>query len=159
MTRKQLNGWAKKAGWPMLSEYAVPWVAVEHPQAVELAWDWTEASKESVVSTGWCTYAGVIAITPDDELDLDEIAQLLDYVQDNIEEAENRVRYTMNGFVIAVGGYLKPMLARAKSVAGANGVVAVDMNGTACKVPDALDYISKMESTGRVGKKRKTIRC
>ena len=159
MTKPQLNGWAKKASWQMISEYTVPWVAVEHEDAVQLAWDWTESSKESVITTGWCTYAGIVAVTPDDELDLDEIVQLLDYVQDNIVDSDDRVRYTMNGFVIAVGGYVKPLLARAKEVAKANGLVKVDMNGTACKVPHAPEYIAKMEKMGRVGKKRKTIRC
>ena len=39
------------------------------------------------------------------------------------------------------------------------GRVAVDMHGTSCKVPVALDYIAKVEAKGRAGKKRKTIRC
>jgi hypothetical protein len=33
------------------------------------------------------------------------------------------------------------------------------MGETACKVPDALAYIEKIESMGRIGKKRKTMRC
>ena len=39
------------------------------------------------------------------------------------------------------------------------GRVDVDMGGTACKVPLALEYIEKLEKSGRVGKKRKTTRC
>jgi hypothetical protein len=37
--------------------------------------------------------------------------------------------------------------------------VSVDMHGTTCKVPVALDYIGKIEASGRAGKKRRTIRC
>jgi hypothetical protein len=33
------------------------------------------------------------------------------------------------------------------------------MHGTSCKVPLALDTITKIEDMGRAGKKRKTIRC
>lgn len=37
--------------------------------------------------------------------------------------------------------------------------VEVDMGDTACKVPDALDVLRKIEAAGRVGKKRKTMKC
>ncbi len=65
----------------------------------------------------------------------------------------------MNGFVISVGGYVKPLSAKAKSTAKKIGKVSVEMGETACKVPLAIDYIAKMESTGRAFKKRKTIKC
>ena len=65
----------------------------------------------------------------------------------------------MNYFVIAVGGYVKPLLKQAKAVARQLGQVTVDMGDTGCKVPAASAYIEKMESAGRIGKKRKTLRC
>ncbi len=73
--------------------------------------------------------------------------------------AANRVKYTVNGFVIAVGAYVKPVVKQAKTTARKLGKVDVDMGGTACKVPLALEYIEKIEKSGRAGKKRKTIRC
>ena len=39
------------------------------------------------------------------------------------------------------------------------GDVYVDMEGTACKVPSAGDYIKKMEAKGNIGKKKKTVKC
>ncbi len=65
----------------------------------------------------------------------------------------------MNGFVISVGTYVKPLLSAAKQTAKTIGVVSVDMGDTACKVPLATDYIKKVETMGRVGKKRKTAKC
>jgi hypothetical protein len=38
-------------------------------------------------------------------------------------------------------------------------LVALDMGGTACKVPDALGALAKIEALGRAGKKRKTMKC
>jgi hypothetical protein len=35
----------------------------------------------------------------------------------------------------------------------------VDVGDTACNVPLATAYIEKIEAAGRVGQKRKTIRC
>jgi hypothetical protein len=65
----------------------------------------------------------------------------------------------MNGFVIAVGSYVKPLSKRAMDAARRLGIVSVDMGGTACKVPPATTAIEKIEAAGRVGKKRATIRC
>jgi hypothetical protein len=39
------------------------------------------------------------------------------------------------------------------------GDVSVDVGETACQVPVAAGSIAKMEKMGRVGKKRKTMRC
>jgi hypothetical protein len=35
----------------------------------------------------------------------------------------------------------------------------VDMGGTACEVPDAVEYIKRVEERGSLGKKRKTVKC
>ena len=96
---------------------------------------------------------------PDEELDLKEIEGLLGRVTKEIHEAPNCVRYCMNSFVIAVGAAVKPLLAKAKAAAKQIGKVEVDMGNTACKVPAAVEMIAKIESMGRVGKKRKTMKC
>ena len=159
MTKRQLETWAKTATCAMISEYTVPWVATESHHARDLARKWINSRKESVACSGWCTYSGIVATTPDDELDLTEVEELLDRVVDEIDAAPNKVRYTMNGFVMSVGAYVKPLLKHAKRAAKNIGVVSVDMGDTACKVPLASAYIEKIETAGRVGKKRKTIRC
>ena len=160
MTRKQLNKWAEgAANLQMISEYAVPWVTVENPDARELAMQWIKSKKEHVASSGWCTYAGLVAVKPDGDLDLAEIENLLGTIVKEIDGAQNRVRYTMNGFVIAVGTYVKPLLKQAKASALQIGVVSVDLGDTACNVRAAAAHIEKIDSSGRAGQKRKTIRC
>jgi 3-methyladenine DNA glycosylase AlkD len=160
MTKDQLNAWAEgAAGLRMISEYTVPWVTVENVHACDLAMQWIKSKKEHVASSGWCTYAGLVATKPDEALDLEEIEGLLGAVVKGVKTAQNRVRYTMNGFVIAVGTYVKPLLKQAKASAQQIGAVSVDVGDTACSVPLATDYIKKIEASGRVGQKRKTIRC
>ena len=159
MTKKQLDHWAKLAPWHMVSEYTVPGVATEHAGGRELALKWIKSKKEHVACAGWNTYSGVVITRDDSELDFDEIKQLLKTIAQQIDKAPNRVKYTMNGFVIAVGGYVKPLSKLAKTTAKKIGKVEVDLGDTACKVPLATDYIAKIESTGRLGKKRKTIKC
>ena len=159
MTTRQLQSWAKNASWSMVSEYSVPGVTAENSEAGSLALKWINSKQEAIASSGWCTYAGLLAMMPDEELDTTEIRSLLDRIAKNIEAAPNRVRYTMNGFVIAVGSYLKPLLKQAKATAKSIGTVSVNVGDTACKVPLAIEYIKKVETAGRVGKKRKTIKC
>jgi 3-methyladenine DNA glycosylase AlkD len=160
MTREQLNEWAEGAeGLQMISEYTVPWVTVENAQARALAMKWIKSKKEHVAATGWSTWSGLVAILPDEALDLGEIEGLMAEVVKGIGKAPNRVKYTMNVFVISVGGYVKPLLKQAKAVAKQLGVVTVDVGETACTVPVATAYIEKMIAAGKWGKKRKTLRC
>lgn len=160
MTAKQLNAWAEgAANLQMIAEYTVPWVTVENPHARDLAMQWIKSMKEHVASSGWCTYSGLVATKRDDELDHAEIEKLLGTVVKGIKSAQNRERYTMNGFVISVGSYVKPLAKQAKDAARKIGEVSVDVGETACQVPLATAYIEKNEAAGRSGKKRKTIRC
>ena len=160
MSTAELKSWAEGAkDLKMISEYTVPWVTVENSAGRALALEWMRSEKEHVASSGWCTYSGMMAITPDEGLDLAEIDGLLKRVVSEIGDAQNRVRYTMNNFVIAAGAYVKPRLKEAKAAAQAMGAVSVDMGETACDVRLALGQIEKVEAAGRVGMKKKTIRC
>jgi len=160
MTRKQLQVWAEGAnGMPMIAEHAVPWVTVENKDAVHLATHWIASKREQIACSGWCTWSGLVATRPDSELDLGVIEGLLKRVPDEIGTAKNRVKASMNSFVISVGLYIEPLHGQAKAVAAELGAVKVDVGDTACKIPIAAEYIAKAEAAGKVGKKRKTIRC
>lgn len=159
MTKKQLQQWVKSAKWTTISEYTVAWVASESPYGWELALEWIDSNDESIASAGWSTLSSMVSIVPDEELDTKMLKTLLKRVEKSIHTAANRVKYTMNGFVISVGGYVNELTDLAKTTAENIGLVMVDMGGTACKVPSAGDYIVKMEQRGNIGKKRKTAKC
>jgi 3-methyladenine DNA glycosylase AlkD len=160
MTRAELKAWAQGAvGLQMIAEYTVPWVAVENADGRALALEWMQSKKEHVAAAGWCTYSGLVATTPDERLDLAEIEALMGSVVKQIDGAANRVRYTMNNFVICVGTYVKPLAGKAMAAAEKLGDVSVDVGETACKVPVAAAYLEKVQGMGRVGVKKKTIRC
>lgn len=154
-----LHEWAEQATWYMISDYTVAWMAAESPFGIKMAKEWIRSSKEFVASAGWSTYASVISITPNDQLDLVEIKSLLEYVTDNINEAPNRVRYAMNNFVIAAGSFIPELTELCKNYGEILGKVEVDMGGTSCKVPQAREYIEKVEKKGYIGKKKKRAVC
>lgn len=159
MTKEDLNRWVKEAYWYMNSEYTVPWVAAETPFGFELALEWISSDEENIAAAGWSTLSSIASLKADDDIDSDKFFELLQYVKENIHNAKNRVRYTMNNYVIAVGGAVVDLNAPAKAVAESIGKVKVDVGGTACKVPLAAQYIKKVEDKGYLGKKRKSARC
>jgi 3-methyladenine DNA glycosylase AlkD len=159
MTKEQLQKWAEDAYWYMLSEYPVAWVTAESNFAWELALEWIESDKENIASSGWSTLSFFIAIKKDEEIDLVKIEELLEFVSANIHSSKNRVKYTMNGFVISVGSYIKPLHKKSMEIATKIGKVNVEMAGTSCKVPLAKEYIEKIKTNFKVGIKRKTSFC
>lgn len=159
LDKETLRKWVRQAYWYMLAEYTVAWLAAESPHGHELALEWIEDPEEMVAVCGWSTYANWLSMKPDDELDLAEIGQLLARIETTVHGERNRVRYVMNGFVIAVGVYVLPLQAEARRVAEAIGAVAVDVGDTACKVPLASEYIEKTEAMGKTGRKKKTCIC
>jgi len=159
MTKQDLQKWVKGAYWYMISDYTVPWIAAESNFGEELALEWIESDKEFIASAGWATLSNIVALKPDSELNINNLSALLDRVEENIHDAQNRVRYSMNGFVIAAGSYVKELTDKAIIIGNKIGKVQVDMGGTSCKVPLAPEYIQKVIARGNHGKKRKVARC
>lgn len=159
MTKRDLNKWVRAATWYMISDFAVAWVASESPHALDLALKWIDSKKERIASAGWCTLSSYCSVTPDEEIDLEVFESLLDRVVKGIHEERNEVRHVMNGFIIAVGSFVKPLKTKAVRAAKAVGLVTVDHGDTACKTPLASEYIDKVAKMGRTGRKRKSARC
>jgi 3-methyladenine DNA glycosylase AlkD len=158
MTKKDLQKWVENASWRMVGEYTVPWVASSSPHGREMALKWMDSKNEAIASSGWGTYGSLVAITEDADLDLAEIKSLLQRVAKSIHQQPNRVKYVMNGFVIAVGCFVKPLHKLAVETAHGIGKVEVDLVGD-CKIPFAPDHIKKFEARSPIGKKRKSPKC
>ncbi|WP_054028372.1 DNA alkylation repair protein [Bacillus sp. FJAT-28004] len=159
IAKATLQQWIKQAYWYATAEFTIAGVAAESPFAHELAIEWMDSPEEIVSICGWNTYANYISITPDEQLGLDEIRSLLKRIEETIHNEQNRVRYTMNSFVITVGIYVAELSEVAEAVASSIGKVHVDLGNTACKVPLAINYIQKAVSMGKVGVKKKTCIC
>ncbi|ASS49136.1 MAG: DNA alkylation repair protein [Candidatus Fluviicola riflensis] len=159
MTKADLQTWIERAVSSNISEYTVPWVCAASNFGFELGMEWINADQEHIATAGWNTLGGLTALKPDDELDLEAYRALIARIEKTIHTARNRERYAMNSFLIAVGSYVPALTNEAKAAGERIGVVTVDMNGTSCKVPGVVDYIGKVESKGKLGKKKKTLKC
>src|SRR5262249_29963016 len=135
MTVKDLNRWVAKANCPALGEYTVAWVAAESNHGRELAADWIESKNEGTAAAGWATLAGIVALAPDDELDPKHLKQLLQRIGKTIHQEPDRVRHTMNRFMIALGSHVAPLTDLVVQTATKIGAVTVDAGDTACNCP------------------------
>ncbi|MCC6281454.1 MAG: DNA alkylation repair protein [Saprospiraceae bacterium] len=159
ISKSDLQHWAEKAYWYMISEYTVAWVASESPYGWELALEWIESDREQIATAGWATLSNLCTIKPDSALDQDHLRRLLDRVAKTIHQSPNRVRYTMNGFVVSCGICVVPLSDYAIGIAEKIGTVHVDVGDTSCQVPLATGYIQKAKEKGKLGHKKKMARC
>jgi 3-methyladenine DNA glycosylase AlkD len=159
MTRADLQRWVEKAYAGALPSATVPWVAAGSPHGLEIALEWIESPKPLVVSAGWATLSSLVALKDDAELDLLQLKRLLARVAQTIAQAPDFVRYAMNGFIIAVGSYVRPLTELAMKTGETIGRVTANLGDNNCQIPFAPDYIRKVQQRGSIGKKRKTVKC
>lgn len=159
MTKADLDRWLVKAPSETIAEFAVAWVAAEGVHGWDLAREWIDSPDVKAAAVGWATLSSWVAVKDDAALDIPGLTRLLERVVATIHDQPDKVRYHMNGFVIALGSYVAELTDEALQAAEQLGTVRVDMGNTSCKVPSAGEYIRKVAAMGRVGKKRKMARC
>ncbi len=159
ISEKTLNTWAQEANSPMIAEYSVPWITADAGKGKKMAEQWFKSKDDRMLSTAWSTLSAAISIADPDVTDEKYLKKKLKEVEQKIDNSGNRTRYAMNGFVISVGSYIADLQQEAIDLAERIGKVSVDMNGTACKVPDAATYIEKVKKRSKVAKVRKEARC
>ena len=159
MSKKDLQRWLENAESAPICGWTVASVTAGSLHGRELALEWIESKKPNFAAAGWTTLSFLVAILDDAKLNMNELKQLLARVQKTIHAQPDRVRYTMNGFVISLGTYVLPLREQALAAAEKIGKVEVDMGDTACKVPYAPEYMKKCIARNPTGKKRKSAKC
>lgn len=158
MTPANLENWLDQANCSALSNVTVAWVAAESPHGWTLGLDWIDRPDEKAAAAGWATLSGWVALRPDAELDIPKLQELLERVEKEIHGQPTGIKYQMNGFVIAVGSYVAELNTTAMAIGQTIGKVEIKLIG-ACKMPSIPEYIQKVADRGKIGKKRKTIKC
>ncbi len=159
MTKANLQKWVEQAISNNINEYTVPWVAAGSKFGYEIAMEWIESQHDYIAAAGWATLGNIAALKPDNDLNIASYLILLHRVINSIHASGARVKYCMNNFVINVGSYIAPLTDEAFNATVKIGEVHVNMNGTSCKVPNAAVYIAKVNKSGKLGKKKKTVKC
>jgi hypothetical protein len=76
-----------------------------------------------------------------------------------IHDQTDMVKAAMYGYIISLGSYCGKRIKKVKAAAKKIGKVEVDHGNTACKTPEIIATIEKIEGKDRVGKERSAARC
>ncbi len=144
------NSWIKDVSWYLLAGYFSSLMA-KSPIALKKIDQWTSSQKEYYRAVGYDMFASLLKNNPESLAD-ERCRDLLATIETEIHDSANRARYSMNIALIAIGTYKDNLTDVAIETAGRIGKVKVNHGTTACKTPDAADYIAKAVS--RRGRKK-----
>ena len=139
MTPEDLDRWAADPQ-AMCAGY-VGMLAAEGPHAAAKAAEWLASPDGPTRCSGWALLA---QMTSHDETSPDAwFLKRLAEIERTIHTAPNSERAAMNMGVIAIGCRNAALRKAATAAAKRIGKVEVDHGDTACKTPDAAEYIAK----------------
>ncbi len=139
----------------IIENVVAPLVARNRQLSVECLHKWLDSNNSRYRQVAYTLFSLILGSFENELIDMDFVLKRLIYVEKNIQNEENRVRYTMNNFIISVGISL-PYFTKAAIQSSINyGKVLVDMGNTSCRVPIAHEYIKKAEKMNKTGIKRK----
>ncbi|CAM4492045.1 3-methyladenine DNA glycosylase AlkD [Paenibacillus endophyticus] len=159
MTEADFERWIDAAYFYMISDFIVAVTLSETDIAQEVADKWIASGEELKMSAGWSCYCWLLGSRPDREFSESKLASMLETVQKTISDAPERAKYAMNNFLYTVGVSYVPLHDQAFETAKAVGPVEVDKDKTKSKLICASDNIQKAVDKGRIGFKRKHVRC
>lgn len=159
MTEADFDRWMESAYFPMLSDFVVAVTLAEADCAQSVADRWMDSEKELYKSAGWACYEWLLGWKPDSAFEKEKIGALLHRAASAIHTEPDHVRYAMNNFVIAVGVSYIPLHEEAIQTAEEMGEVLISSPKGACALSSAKDAIQTAKDKGRVGFKRKAVRC
>ena len=159
MSEADFEKWMETAYCSIMSDWVVAVTLAETDFAQTVADRWIATGKDLYMSAGWSCYCWLLGVRPDSAFSRERVLGLLEQAEQTIHTQPDHTRYAMNDFVIAVGVSYLPLHAEAVKAAEHIGAVQVDMGKTSCKVPLATAYIQKAAAKGRLGFKRRSVRC
>jgi len=159
MTAADFDRWIEGAYFYMISDFIVAVTLADTGIAQAVSDRWIASGQELYVSAGYSCYCWLLGNRKDAEFDKGKLEAMLDTVRDTIHTSPYRAQYAMNNFVQTVGISYLPLHEKALAVAKAIGSVEVRRGSTRLSVPIAAEEIEKAAAKGRLGFKRKYLRC
>lgn len=158
MTAADYDRWMDAAYFYMLSDYVVAVTLAEADIAQEVADQWIASGEELRMSAGWSCYCWLLGSRPDREFPESKISAMLELVEKTIHESPDRTKSAMNNFMYTVAVSYLPLHDKAVETAKAVGPVEMK-RGDKSKILNASENIRKEVERGKLGFKRKYVRC
>ncbi|SIR87184.1 3-methyladenine DNA glycosylase AlkD [Peribacillus simplex] len=159
MTESDYDRWMDAAYFYMLSDYVVAVTLAESDIAQEVADKWIASGEELRMSAGWSCYCWLLGNRLDVEFSESKNSNMLDIVKNTIHDSPERTKSAMNNFLYTVGISYLPLHEKAVETAKAIGIVEVKRDKKKSSFLNAYESIQKEVDKGRLGFKRKYVRC
>ncbi|MGY3189670.1 DNA alkylation repair protein [Lysinibacillus sp. TE18511] len=159
MTEPDFDRWIDEAYFYMLSDYVVAVTLSESAIAQDVADKWIASGDELRMSAGWSCYCWLLGNRKDNEFSESKISNMLDIVKNSIHNSPERTKSAMNNFLYTVGLSYLPLHEKAVETAKEVGIVEVKRDKKKTSFLNAYESIQKEMDKGRIGFKRKYVRC
>lgn len=146
MTTEDFDRWMEAAYFYMISDFIVAVTLSEADTAQAVSDRWIADGRELYVSAGYSCYCWLIGNRKDEEFDAEKLDAMLETVQESIDRSPVRAQISMNRFVATIGVSYLPLHDKALAVGTEIGT-------------GAAEEIQKAATKGRLGFKRKHVRC
>lgn len=140
LTAKVLSAWIKDVDNHVIST-GLAELASRGAAGRKTMKKWMASTREWPAATGWMAQAKVASMP--ETVKKEEGRELLSEIEQRIHGSANRVKYSMNTAMIALGAYVAGMEKEAIRFANRIGQVEVDHGLTNCQTPLAAPYIEK----------------
>ncbi|KOO52079.1 DNA alkylation repair protein [Viridibacillus arvi] len=159
MTESDFDRWMDGAYFYMLSDYVVAVTLAEADIAQDVADKWIASGEELRMSAGWSCYCWLLGNRLDEEFSESKIANMIEIVKNTIHVSPERTKSAMNNFLYTVGVSYLPLHEKAVDIAKAVGPVEVKRDNKKSSFLNAFESIQKEVDRGKIGFKRKHVRC
>lgn len=159
MTENDFDRWMELAYFYMLSDFVVSVTLAETNIAQSVSDKWIATGKELHVSAGFNCYCWLLGSRKDDEFETDKLLAMLKEVEQTINNQQKRARNAMKNFVFTVATSYTPLHKEALAIAKAISEEDVRTGVVKTGAPTMYDKILIEVEKGRIGFKRKNVRC
>lgn len=159
MTEADYDRWMNGAYFYMLSDYVVAVTLSESDIAQDVADKWIASGDELRMSAGWSCYCWLLGNRKDKEFSESKISNMLDMVKNSIHNSPERTKSAMNNFVYTVAISYLPQHEKAVEVSKEIGIVEVKRDNKKSSFLNSYESIQKEMDRGKLGFKRKYVRC
>ncbi|MFE8697393.1 DNA alkylation repair protein [Cytobacillus sp. FJAT-53684] len=159
MTEEDFERWIDGAYFYMLSDYVVAVTLAETAIAQAVADKWIASGDELKMSAGWSCYCWLLGNRKDNEFNASKLAGMLELAEKTIHDSPERTKSSMNNFIYTVAISYVPLHDKAVETAKAVGPVEIKREKKKNSILLASENIQKEIDRGKLGFKRKYVRC
>lgn len=159
MNESDFDRWINDAYFYMISDFVVAVTLSESDIAQEVSDKWIKSGEDMKMSAGYSCYCWLLGNRKDQEFNPEKISKMMDDVKSAIHDAPINTKKAMNSFIYTVGISYIPMNQEALDIAEEIGKIEFRNHKNKLVTLNPLETIQKEHDKGRLGFKRKFVRC